>query len=569
MKEVDTVGNLDIERRFLSRTGTGSQWEYDANSQLSSGALNATSDEHARNPVLATINNTVYCAWIETRNSGDYNTIIVKHLNNSGSKKEGQWVQDGTEFSVSTGRGSRIINLDLASVNGIPHVAWTEWTHKSLSSGSLQNDPGRIQVYKLIDDTWMPVGGTLNVSSQNYVTYVDLAAHGSTPYVAWQERSSTGNNQIYVKHWNGSTWTADGGSLNMNAAAGEAGRPALASDGSRVWLAWTEGSLGQKSQLYLRSLTGTIWSAPEGSLNADPSNGSSSHPAIAISNGAPQVVWAERHFPSNTKQVYVKGRDDEGKSHSETLIPFGSNGPTVSIPLNTWTPLTPSGLAIGSSGVGNEGFSTFTYDPGIKKAVVFGKYHAVGTTSGEDQNALLAYDFQTNRWDLLEITETAWSEDLPGVGHDAGNIAIDTLRGLYITKGNLTLNNRTGWHTYVYDLKAGRGKRLMPSTESPLQGQSASAFTPKHDFILSHGLGSKTSWLYDYKNNTWSPASIGPSARAYPGMVYDSRNDLFVLFGGKIGTVNSNETWVFNPVSRTWTQRFPSVSPAGSTPLCS
>ena len=39
------------------------------NSALPSGALKYDSDTGARNPVLATINGTVYCTWIEKRKS--------------------------------------------------------------------------------------------------------------------------------------------------------------------------------------------------------------------------------------------------------------------------------------------------------------------------------------------------------------------------------------------------------------------------------------------------------------------------------------------------------------------
>src|SRR6266850_169236 len=88
--------------------------------------------------------------------------------------------------------------------------------------------------------------------------------------------------------------------------------------------------------------------------------------------------------------------------------PFAASG----LPANTWVNLRAGGVVSGN-GVGDEGYSTFVYSPGLKKGLVFAKYHAFEMGGGEDQNALLAYDFGLNRWDVLEITEDAWSEHLP------------------------------------------------------------------------------------------------------------------------------------------------------------
>src|SRR5580704_8910779 len=130
-----------------------------------------------------------------------------------------------------------------------------------------------------------------------------------------------------------------------------------------------------------------------------------------------------------------------------------------SLPANTWVNLRAGGVVSGN-GIGDEGYSTFVYSSGLKKGLVFAKYHAFEMGGGEDQNALLAYDFGLNRWDVLEITEDAWSEHLPGVGHDQGNVVIDPRRDWYITRGNMTLHGNTGYQTYIYDVPGGRAESL-------------------------------------------------------------------------------------------------------------
>ena len=217
-----------------------------------------------------------------------------------------------------------------------------------------------------------------------------------------------------------------------------------------------------------------------------------------------------------------------------------------SLPPNTWVDLQPGGVATGD-GVGDEGWSTFVYSPGLRRAIVFGKYHAARAVSwGEDQNALLGYDFAANRWDILEITEAAWSESLPGVGHDQGRVAIDPRRDLYITAGNMTLHGDTMYQTYVYDLKAGRGQRMMPSGPPPVGHEIACAFAAAQGFMLcSRG----ASWIYDPDRNVWSEVAGSPSDRAGPGLVYDDRHGVFVLFGGGAGR---DETWTVDATARAW-----------------
>src|SRR6202042_656105 len=93
-------------------------------------------------------------------------------------------------------------------------------------------------------------------------------------------------------------------------------------------------------------------------------------------------------------------------------------------------------------------------------------------TSGEDQNALLAYSFSHNRWDLWEATEDASGEHLAGVGHDEGAATVDTIHGLYLSAGNLTLNSACSYQTYVYDLLGGRGHRMI-SPSQPSRGDGS------------------------------------------------------------------------------------------------
>jgi len=237
-------------------------------------------------------------------------------------------------------------------------------------------------------------------------------------------------------------------------------------------------------------------------------------------------------------------------------IPGGAQPPLrQSLPANTWVNMQAGGVAVGA-GVGDEGYSTFVYAPGVRKALVFGKYHAYGSSWGEDQNALLAYDLAANRWEIVEITEDAWSEFLPGVGHDQGNVAVDPRRDLYITRGNMTLHGNTAYQTYTYDLRTGRGRRMLPPRgPSLLAHEVASGFDPDRGVML---VTRGSSALYDPDKNVWIDVPSSPSDRAAPGLAFDSRRRVFVMFGGG----GTNETWIFDAGSRSWRRRNPPVSPS-------
>ncbi|MBA3707405.1 MAG: fibronectin type III domain-containing protein [Planctomycetes bacterium] len=561
-----TIDGVFYPSSIMVKHWTGSAWVADPNAAMGNGGLNTSTavsgySTFARNPRMAVIAGRLYVAWIESR-PGDYgangcNVCVVKHLD------AGQWVLDGAPFSAVTTGGSKITDLAIVGVGGLPHVAWAEFARTSTSAGEVDS-PGTVQVVRLTGGSWTPVGGALNVSVDGYANYLAMTSLGTTPLVAWQERASDGPNRLHAAHWSGTSWTADGGVLNVDTANGEAGRPTIASDGVTAWLAWTEGAPGQRSQLYVRSLASGTWSSPTVSLNAAPADGASDKPGLTVSSGIPNVVWAEHDAASFTKQIYVAGRDAAGVAVATTLAPFGSDGPAVTIADNTWVAMHPGGIAKVAWNVGDEGYDSFSYDPGTGRALVYGLYHSFAISYGENQNALLGYHFRRNRWDLMEAGELAWSENLPGAGHDEGNAVVDPVHDLYITHGNLSVGSETRYTFYVYDLKAQRGKRMTPPVDlpGPRNDQMASAFDPDHDLALFVGPGS---WLYDRRANTWTSIPNPPAPRGSPCLVYDSRNKVFVLFGGGLSYAapTAIETWICDPVARTWTQKFPARSPDG------
>jgi hypothetical protein len=275
----------------------GAQWALDRNPAMINGALNTAPDRAARTPTVAVVGGTLHVAWIEARHAperGSHNVVVVRRLSG------GQWLPVGQDVRAESADNTRIIDVAMADVGGALHVAWSE--------AALVERAGRplVHVTRWTGSGWTRIGRSLNISRAGYANHVALTGSGNLLHVAWQERSQTGNTQIYVKSWNGSDWASVGGSLNVDSDLGEAGRPALSAAGSRLWLAWTEGTPGQRARLYARSLGSATWSAPVGPLNVDRAEGAADSPALAAGPNGVFLVWAEKNLPPATKQVYAR-----------------------------------------------------------------------------------------------------------------------------------------------------------------------------------------------------------------------------------------------------------------------
>jgi len=287
----------EVQRTFVRSSvfvahWDGSNWVLDRDNAVPNGALNTAPDAAARTPKLAVVAGVLHAAWIETR--GDRNVIVVKRLT------AGQWTQAGSDVSSPpVGAGVIMIDVALADVAGVPYVAWTEFRR----AGDSASAP--LRVVALRGAAWTDVGGPLNTAAGAFANQLALAASSGTLYVAWQERALNGNNQVHVKVWKDMKWSAVGGPLNQDPDGGEAGAPALASLGSKVWLAWAEAPPGKRAALRIRTLDGGGWSEAGPPLNVDPA-GAADSPTLAASASTVSVVWVEKALPPATKQVYAK-----------------------------------------------------------------------------------------------------------------------------------------------------------------------------------------------------------------------------------------------------------------------
>jgi hypothetical protein len=151
------------------------------------------------------------------------------------------------------------------------------------------------------------------------------------PYLSWSEQNTSSNVfHVFVRHWDGQAWVADGGALNTN-PAWDAMHPNLAVRSGIPYLAFGEGA-SFPYELFVKHFSGGQWVTDGANMNYDPA--SSAFPDIAFSSNAVTVAWSEDDYPLS--QVYV--------AHSPWIAPSTATPTVTATPANaTVTPVAPLG----------------------------------------------------------------------------------------------------------------------------------------------------------------------------------------------------------------------------------
>ncbi|ANM31265.1 hypothetical protein ABI59_19340 [Acidobacteria bacterium Mor1] len=201
-----------------------------------------------------------------------------------------------------------------------------------------------------------------------------------------------------------------------------------------------------------------------------------------------------------------------------------------------------------------------------------------------------------------------------------GMAEVPSRNGMYLWGG---ANRTLGSHpidTWRFNFGQSDWTQLISGANSnlPVMVESQMAYDPQNDRLILYGHasnGNGGTWLYSFQNNSWSGpfnegagvvkagemvwdpvrnrmlliggsfATGGSSLYAYEngswnliqvqnqppprrmmGFAYDSRNDIFLLFGGKVASSSDvlNDTWAFLPDDNRWVQMTPSAVPTGS-----
>jgi hypothetical protein len=203
---------------------------------------------------------------------------------------------------ISNNDGLSADNSIAVAPNGIPYISWTD-----LSSGNPE-----IYVRHWSNGLWQEVGsgsatgGGISNTPQDSVGSSLAIGSDEIPYVSWENRISTNEYaQIYVRRWNGSSWQEVGsGSASgggISTTPGHSGSPATAVSLDDVpYVAWIRYNDGN-SDVYVRRWNGSEWE--EVGLGSASGGGISNSPG---NSGSPSVAIAPDGTP------YIAWMDESG-----------------------------------------------------------------------------------------------------------------------------------------------------------------------------------------------------------------------------------------------------------------
>ncbi len=299
-------------------------WEELAGSAEAAGISAATSS--ARRPSI-TLDATglPIVAW--TQFNGTASDIYVARYDELANSGNGGWVPLGSSLSAGGISGSgRADQAEVVMTSIGPVVAWLD------SSSGVSN----VYVRRFENGTWVPLGlgsASGNGVSASTTSVADLAltSDGNDVAVAWSQNRG-GRTQIYLRQYDGATWSGLGGSATGDGLSGTSGNAAAASlayENGLLYAAWQDNTSGH-NEIYAAMFDGNNWlAAGEGSITEggiSATVGDATRPQLSAASGQLFLAWLDNrlaNFTGNTTAIYVKQWD--GMAFTEELPGDASN----------------------------------------------------------------------------------------------------------------------------------------------------------------------------------------------------------------------------------------------------
>ena len=261
------------------------------------------------------------------------------------------------------------------------------------------------------------------------------------------------------------------------------------------------------------------------------------------------------------KQVILFGGGSEASGFNDTW----SYDPAA----DSWTELAPAGKVP----VARDGHS-MVYDPKSGKVILFG-----GEDGATELSDTWAYDLKANEWTELR---PRGARPQARCYH---TMVYDPVGERMILFGGSVLSGEEGMEAvgiddaWAYDPQANTWTELAPPRDSPsarhFTGATYDAAGGRVILFGGYDDGSyeylNDTWRYDPAANAWAefaPEKAVPPARENHTLVYDSRRDKVILFGGwgpEAGLFN--DIWEYDPDANTWIELLPSTDDVKETLL--
>ncbi|OGW52013.1 MAG: hypothetical protein A2Y81_04805, partial [Nitrospirae bacterium RBG_13_43_8] len=195
------------------------------------------------------------------------------------------------------------------------------WTTKRLTWNGFAYDPAVAVDGPNIYVVWKGVGGICfkrsndggvtwttreKLTNTGYSFFPAIAVDGPNIYVVWQNFTPE-NTEIYFKRSDdgGVTWTT---TTNLSNNSSSSGYPAIAVDGSNIYVVW-QNFTPESTEIYFKKSNngGVTWTTTKRLTN---NVGDSAYPAIAVNNSNIYVVWHD--LTSGNYEIYFKKSNNGG-----------------------------------------------------------------------------------------------------------------------------------------------------------------------------------------------------------------------------------------------------------------
>lgn len=235
---------------------------------------------------------------------------------------------------------------------------------------------------------------------------------------------------------------------------------------------------------------------------------------------------------------------------------------------NTWTQIRPP------SAPSPRDNAPLAYDSESDRIIL-----VAGAISGKNYapRETWAFDMNTMTWTMMKTQGPAYRFGHSMVYDSKADRMI--VFGGYNNEKSLVLND-----TWAYDYNTDTWTEMKPAVSPPGRNFQSMVYDSKADRVILWGgwgnpdVGNDRSlWVYDYHKNTWEERkpSEGPTCRFFHNMAYDSKADRTIVYGGYTGLAttetfnfrkySSSETWAYDYNHNTWMQLDPATNPGPLT----